>query len=76
MTGPATVASAVRDALCRDEVAEQLFRAKTYASFALQMLEFGDETAADYAIRRMVVHAEAAITTRVHMMPPAAPEAA
>jgi|HubBroStandDraft_5_1064220.scaffolds.fasta_scaffold2494329_2 hypothetical protein len=66
----------LRDALCHQEMLEQLGLVAIYADVAQQMVEIGDESGADYALRRMATHAKAAITARNHLRAPSQTEAA
>lgn len=67
MNAPAPNLGAVNDVLCHQEMHEQLGLVAVYAGIAQQMLEVGDASGADYALRRMGAHARAAIQARNHL---------
>lgn len=64
MNAPLPKSVGIFDAICHQELHEQLGLVAVYANVAQQMLEVGDAAGADYALRRMGAHARAAITAR------------
>ncbi len=67
MNAPVSDIGGVRDALCHQEMIEQLGLVAIYAGIAQQMIDVGDEPGADYALRRMGSHARAVIGARNHL---------
>jgi hypothetical protein len=57
-----------RDALCHQEMFEQLGLTSFYAGKAQQFIEVGDQAAVDYMIKRAIVHLKTAILARNHLM--------
>ncbi len=76
MNAPVSDLGGVREALCHQDMIEQLGLIAVYAGIAQQLLDVGDAAGADYALRRMSAHARAAIAAGNHLNGEKKPEAA